>query len=248
MYEFDNRLFSTGAAETMAFTEGSCSPPPVGAASVTRTSIRVFDPYPRTDPAWFGRGIDIVFAGLILLATLPVLVLLCLLIWVQDGGKPIFAHRRIGRGGETFPCFKLRSMVMDADAHLARYLEENPEAKREWDLHQKLKFDPRITPVGRFLRKYSIDELPQLWNVLKGDMSLVGPRPMFPSQRQIYPGSACFALRPGITGLWQTSARNASTFSERADYDLRYAREMSLTADIAILLRTVGIVLKGTGY
>ncbi|MCF1740890.1 sugar transferase [Paradevosia shaoguanensis] len=193
------------------------------------------------------RSMDIA-GGLTLGAVALPIVLVAAALVRRDGGPAFYHQKRLGRNGEVFEIWKLRSMVMDADAHLARYLEENPEARREWDLHQKLKFDPRITPVGRFLRKYSIDELPQLWNVLKGDMSLVGPRPMFPSQRQIYPGSACFALRPGITGLWQTSARNASTFSERADYDLRYAREMSLTADIAILLRTVGIVLKGTGY
>jgi len=165
-----------------------------------------------------------------------------------DGGPAFYHQKRLGKDGKVFEIWKLRSMVMDADEHLARYLADNPDAKAEWDRDQKLKHDPRITRVGRFLRKYSIDELPQLWNVFKGDMSLVGPRPMFPSQRQIYPGSACFALRPGITGLWQTSARNASSFSERADYDLRYAQEMSLSLDLAIMMRTVGIVLKGTGY
>lgn len=194
------------------------------------------------------RAMDISSALLLGLATLPIVLVAALLV-MRDGGPAFYRQQRLGRDGRVFEIWKLRSMVQDADAHLERYLAENPEAKAEWDRHQKLKIDPRITPVGRFLRKYSIDELPQLWNVLKGDMSLVGPRPMFPSQRVIYPGSsACFALRPGITGLWQTSARNASAFSDRADYDLRYARDISFLLDMTIMVRTVGIVLRGTGY
>jgi len=193
------------------------------------------------------RLIDVAGGLALGMAALPIVLVAAVLV-KRDGGPAFYHQARLGRDGKVFQIWKLRSMVMNADDHLARYLDENPEARTEWDRDQKLKLDPRITPVGRFLRKYSIDELPQLWNVVKGDMSLVGPRPMFPNQRQLYPGSACFALRPGITGLWQTSARNASAFSDRADYDLRYARDMSLRLDLRIMARTVGIVLKGTGY
>ena len=193
------------------------------------------------------RLIDIVGALALGLMALPVVIVAALLVR-RDGGPAFYHQQRLGRDGAVFEIWKLRSMVMDADACLARHLEGDAEARLEWDKHQKLRCDPRITRVGRVLRKYSIDELPQFWNVLRGDMSLVGPRPMFPSQRQIYPGSACFALRPGITGLWQTSARNASAFSDRASYDERYAQDMSLRLDMAIMLRTVGIVFRGTGY
>lgn len=193
------------------------------------------------------RAMDICSTILLGVVTLPIVLVAALLVR-RDGGPAFYRQQRLGRDGRVFEIWKLRSMVQDADGHLERYLAENPEAKAEWDRHQKLKIDPRITPIGRFLRKYSIDELPQLWNVFKGDMSLVGPRPMFPSQRVMYPGSACFELRPGITGLWQTSARNASAFSDRADYDQRYARDISFLLDMTIMFRTVGIVLRGTGY
>lgn len=193
------------------------------------------------------RLIDITGALALGAVALPIVAVSALLVR-RDGGPAFYHQQRLGKDGKVFEIWKLRSMDINADAVLAQHLADDPEARREWDAHQKLKDDPRITRVGKILRKFSIDELPQLWNVLRGDMSLVGPRPMFPSQRQIYPGNACFALRPGITGLWQTSARNASTFSERADYDLRYARGMSLWLDLAIMFRTIGIVLRGTGY
>jgi exopolysaccharide production protein ExoY len=139
-------------------------------------------------------------------------------------------------------------MVVDADAQLEAYLAANPEARLEWDRTQKLKSDPRITPVGRFIRKISLDEVPQLWNVLKGDMSLVGPRPMMPEQRALYQGGAYFELRPGITGFWQVGDRNDTTFSARAVYDARYAQDLSLMTDVIILLLTIRVVLRGTGY
>ena len=139
-------------------------------------------------------------------------------------------------------------MVPRADTLLEYHLRKNPEARREWDETQKLKRDPRITRIGCFLRKSSLDELPQLWNVLMGDMSLVGPRPMMVDQEALYPGTAYFELRPGITGLWQISDRNASSFAERAKFDDRYLNSCSLSQDISILLQTTGVVLRGTGY
>jgi lipopolysaccharide/colanic/teichoic acid biosynthesis glycosyltransferase len=139
-------------------------------------------------------------------------------------------------------------MVPGADALLEYHLRKNPEARREWDETQKLKNDPRITRIGAFLRKSSLDELPQLWNVLRGEMSLVGPRPMMVDQRTLYPGTAYFDLRPGITGLWQISERNETSFAERAVFDNRYLASLSLSLDVSILLRTVSVVLRGTGY
>lgn len=144
--------------------------------------------------------------------------------------------------------WKLRSMVPNADAVLEDYLNSNPDARIEWDRTQKLKHDPRITTVGRLIRKTSIDELPQLLNVFKGEMALVGPRPMMLDQRVLYPGVAYYAMRPGITGFWQTSTRNESSFAERATYDASYFTAMSFKTDLQVLLKTVGVVVTGTGY
>lgn len=164
-----------------------------------------------------------------------------------DGHPAFYTQPRLGKAGSTFRIWKLRTMVPDADQLLESYLDAHPEARREWDLTQKLRHDPRITRLGRFLRKYSLDELPQLWNVVRGDMSLVGPRPMFPEQRSSYPGIDYFSLRPGMTGLWQVSVRNRSSFAERAIYDTDYARHLSIATDLRILLKTPLIMLRGTG-
>ncbi|PIL21960.1 hypothetical protein P775_01855 [Puniceibacterium antarcticum] len=143
--------------------------------------------------------------------------------------------------------WKLRSMVHDADSQLEAHLAADPLARAEWDRSQKLRHDPRITRIGRLIRKTSLDELPQLWNVFSGDMSLVGPRPMMPEQRKMYPGTAYYELRPGITGLWQVSVRNESSFAERAVFDTDYLHRVSIKTDILVLLRTVRVVFHGTG-
>ena len=179
--------------------------------------------------------------------TVPVIAILAILI-AFDGSNPFYRQKRLGRSGVVFSMWKLRTMVPDADARLADYLATNPQAKAEWESTQKLKKDPRITPIGRLLRKTSMDELPQLWNVLRGEMSLVGPRPMMVSQRGLYPGTSYFALRPGITGLWQISDRNNCAFSDRASFDSVYDRSVSLALDISILFRTILAVTRGTGY
>ncbi|MFT4148686.1 MAG: sugar transferase [Paracoccaceae bacterium] len=193
------------------------------------------------------RGLD---TALIVLA-LPVILPLVLgfALWIAlDGGRPFYSQERLGKNGRVFRLWKLRSMVIDADARLDAYLAENPAAREEWAHTQKLKNDPRVTRAGRFLRRTSLDELPQLWNVLKGDMSLVGPRPMLVSQKSLYPGSAYYMLRPGVTGYWQVSGRNDTTFEARALYDAAYEADLSLGTDIRVLYRTVGVVLGGTGY
>jgi exopolysaccharide production protein ExoY len=192
------------------------------------------------------RALDLL---LVLAVALPVLaVLLPLMAAIAlDGHSPFYVQERLGRGGRVFRMWKLRSMRPDADAALRRLLALDPEARAEWDHAQKLRRDPRVTPVGRLIRRSSLDELPQLWNVLKGDMSLVGPRPMMPGQRALYPGTEYFDLRPGLTGPWQVSARNETGFAERAAFDRLYLRSLSFATDLAIVLRTVRVVLRGTG-
>lgn len=187
---------------------------------------------------------------LVLLIALPAtaLILICAAFIMFDGHAPFYRQQRIGKNGRTFGMWKLRSMVPNADAVLDSYLAANPDARREWDLTQKLKSDPRITAVGKFIRKTSIDELPQIFNVLRGEMSLVGPRPMMLDQRMLYPGMAYYAMRPGITGFWQTSARNESSFAERATFDASYFRHMSFGTDMRVMMKTFGVVVAGTGY
>ncbi len=170
------------------------------------------------------------------------------LLVARDGGQPFYSQDRVGLNGRIYRIWKLRSMVPDADAKLEAHLSENADARAEWDKDQKLKSDPRITRLGVLLRRTSLDELPQLWNVFKGDMSLVGPRPMMPEQEILYPGHEYYGLRPGITGSWQVSERNETSFAERAVFDTSYSRNMSLTQDIRILCATVKVVVKATGY
>jgi lipopolysaccharide/colanic/teichoic acid biosynthesis glycosyltransferase len=190
------------------------------------------------------------FDFLVALALAPIAALLIgvLAVLVRlDGGPAFYRQPRLGKDGRTFTLWKLRTMVPDADLRLREYLKENMAARIEWDRTQKLREDPRITAIGKYLRKYSLDELPQLLNVLLGHMSLVGPRPMCPEQRWDYPGIAYYEMRPGITGLWQVSERNGCSFAERAMYDTRYAGMMSFGTDLRILLMTPLVVFRGTG-
>lgn len=187
---------------------------------------------------------------LLVLLTSPVvvpLVLVLALVVMLDGRNPFYAQRRVGRDGRIFRMWKLRSMVHDAEQRLQSCLADDPHARQEWEATQKLRNDPRVTTVGRLLRASSMDELPQLWNVVTGDMSLVGPRPMMPDQQAMYFGDGYYRLRPGITGFWQTAGRNRTTFAARAWYDDRYERRLTLAGDAAILLRTVSVVLGRTG-
>ena len=194
----------------------------------------------------FKRMLDV--SAIVIAAPVVVPVVAALAIGVaRDGGSPFYTQSRIGKDGRIFRMWKLRSMVRDADRQMQDLLARDPAAKAEWDRSQKLRHDPRITRFGHFLRRSSLDELPQLWNVLTGDMSLVGPRPMMVNQQTLYPGSAYYALRPGITGYWQTSGRNQTTFEARAEYDTVYEEGLALSTDLRILLRTVSVVLKGTG-
>lgn len=195
----------------------------------------------------FKRVLDVTAIVLAAPVVVPLIAALAVKV-ATDGGSPFYSQLRLGKGGKSFRMWKLRTMVRDADAQMAVLLERDPAARAEWTATQKLRDDPRITGFGRFLRRSSLDELPQLWNVLIGDMSLVGPRPMMVDQRPLYPGTAYYALRPGITGYWQTAGRNRTTFQARAEYDTVYEEGLAFATDVRILWRTVNVVLNGTGY
>lgn len=194
------------------------------------------------------RVLDVALVMIAALPVLPVIALLALCIRV-GGVRPFYGHVRVGRDGRMFRCWKLRTMVEDGDAHLARHLAENPAAAREWAESRKLSRDPRITWFGRMLRRSSLDELPQLWNVLRGEMSLVGPRPVTAEEIGRYglAREAYLQMRPGITGLWQVSGRNRLTYAERVALDMRYARECGLGLDLRIIAATVPAVLGMSG-
>jgi len=191
--------------------------------------------------------VGIALLAIILLA--PLMLAIAALIRGSDGGPALFRQARIGRGSRHFYCWKFRSMVVDAEAALANHLAARPEAAREWAETQKLAHDPRVTRLGEFLRKSSLDELPQLFNVLVGEMSLVGPRPIVPAECERYGDDLKFylAARPGITGLWQVSGRSDCSYPERVALDVAYAKDWRLAADIVILVRTVPAVLTGRG-
>ena len=193
------------------------------------------------------RTLDAVCVLLAGPVVLPLIILLAMLI-ALDGHNPFYSQTRIGRNGHKFRMWKLRTMVHNADTLLEVCLAADPNARREWETTQKLKMDPRITFMGKFLRKTSFDELPQLFNVLTGTMSLVGPRPMLIGQQRYYTGTAYYLLRPGITGMWQVSDRNNCEFQMRAYYDALYEEKLSLKTDVKILFQTVNVVLRATGH
>lgn len=194
------------------------------------------------------RVFDVVTAFGLLLLLSPLMLLLAWRIR-RDGGPAVFAHQRVGQGGQMFPCYKFRSMVVDATAQLERLLESSPELRAQWERDHKLKDDPRISGVGHFLRKTSLDELPQLFHVLWGEMSLVGPRPIVTAELEKYGEDAEYFLmvRPGITGLWQVSGRNNVDYDTRVYLDTWYVKNWSLWYDIAILCKTVRVVFKREG-
>jgi len=195
------------------------------------------------------RSFDVVGALVLLLLTLPIFALVALLVTVE-GGPVFYVHQRIGRGGKPFGCLKFRTMRVDGDRILQALLESSPSARREWETSHKLRNDPRITRIGTFLRPYSLDELPQLFNVLRGEMSLVGPRPVVSSELDRFYGSmaaAYLSVRPGITGPWQVSGRSSVHYERRVALDIAYAVNHSFAGDIIILGRTVGAVLSRRG-
>ncbi len=202
----------------------------------------------RRGPIWIKRLFDLVATSLLLVLLSPLFLVLSLLIR-RSGGTAFYGHTRVGRDGKPFKCIKFRSMRPDADKVLKDLLENDPAARAEWDQDFKLKNDPRITPVGHFLRRTSLDELPQLINVVKGEMSLVGPRPIVTDELERYGDYVSLYLQvlPGVTGLWQVSGRNDTSYAERVSLDAWYVQNWSLWYDIAILFKTVGVVFNKRG-
>ncbi len=199
-------------------------------------------------PMFAKRTLDVMVSGSALIMLSPVMLVLAGLVKL-DGGAAFFGHKRLGRNGKIFPCLKFRSMVMGGDVILKKHLAENPEAAAEWKATQKLQNDPRVTKLGKFLRASSLDELPQLINVLRGDMSLVGPRPIVKDEIAHYNHNIdyYYRVRPGVTGLWQVSGRNDVSYEQRVQMDSWYVRNWSLWHDIAIILKTVPAVFKRSG-
>jgi len=196
------------------------------------------------------RILDFTLAALAVPPTLVIVLLIAVVMVVSgDRGPIFFGHKRIGKNGKTFRCWKIRSMVTDAEKKLRAHLDANPEAAAEWERDHKLENDPRITRFGAFLRATSLDELPNVWNVLKGDLSLVGPRPIVRAEVRKY---GCnkrdyFSVRPGVTGLWQISGRNDITYRQRVLLDVEYIQNISMKLDLKVILATVGAVLNRTG-
>lgn len=202
-------------------------------------------PWPRA----VKRVLDLVIVALVALVVLPIAVLIALAIVLESPGNPFYGQRRIGRDGRGFTAWKFRSMRPDADAVLQACLDADPALRAEWETDHKLRRDPRVTLVGRFLRKTSLDELPQLWNVVAGDMSLVGPRPVVDAEVGKYGADFDLYQRvlPGLTGLWQVSGRNNLTYEERVALDAYYVRNWSVWLDLFILAKTVRVVVRGEG-
>lgn len=186
------------------------------------------------------------FAALVICCLLsPMLLIVMFSIWKIDGAPILFGHYRVGKGGKLFRCWKFRSMRRDSEEILAELLRTDEAARAEWASDQKLTNDPRITPIGHFLRKSSLDELPQLLNVIKGEMSLVGPRPVTVGELTRY-GRVRWhyvSVAPGMTGLWQISGRNNTTYAERVDFDRQYVESRSMMGDLSILIKTVRVVV-----
>jgi Undecaprenyl-phosphate galactose phosphotransferase WbaP len=203
----------------------------------------------RSEVRFLKRSLDLISVVVGGMVILPMIGFIMLLIKLTSSGPIFYGQTRLGRGGKEFKAWKFRSMVKDADEQLKKYLAEHPELREEWERDHKLKNDPRVTWIGNILRRTSLDELPQLWNILKGEMSLVGPRPIVQEEVEKYGEkfSLYKKVRPGLSGLWQVSGRNDITYAERVALDCYYVRNWSVWLDIVILARTVRVVLLGKG-
>jgi exopolysaccharide production protein ExoY len=195
------------------------------------------------------RTFDMTSAALALVVFSPLFLMIMALVKFSDKGPVFYGHSRIGHKGRMFKCLKFRTMAVNGDELLRNYLRDNPEAADEWRRTRKLRDDPRVTAVGRVLRKLSLDELPQLLNILRGEMSVVGPRPVVDDELKVYDSSAIFYLqtRPGLTGLWQISGRNDVSYESRIAFDTQYVQNWSLVKDVSIILRTIPAVCLARG-
>lgn len=217
---------------------------PLGVASRARGNQDLGEEVPVGGPT--KRIVDIVISVIALIATGPLLIIIAALIYISMGRPIIFAHERVGFNKSLFRCYKFRSMVSNSQEVLAKHLANDPEAARSWAETRKLMNDPRVTSIGRFLRKSSLDEMPQLVNILKGDMSCVGPRPVVIEELAKYGISNrdYLATRPGLTGLWQVSGRSNTTYLSRVCLDRIYRRRWSLNLDFLIMVKTIPAVLR----
>ena len=220
--------------------------------STTNADYGSPDSHSRSTTRWgpgSKRAFDIMVASAILLFALPTMFFIAVIMFSTDRGPILFSHERIGRNGKRFQCLKFRSMVVNSQEALRQHLELRPQARAEWEATQKLRDDPRITRLGRFLRVTSLDELPQLINVIRGEMSLVGPRPIVQDEVARYADQIehYAAVRPGITGLWQVSGRSDVGYDQRVELDTLYVREQSFVGDLVILVKTVKVVVMRTG-
>ena len=220
------------------------------------TSLRSFSTKVQHDPV--KRAFDIAFSGLFLLAFSPCIFLLALFVKCTSPGPIFYKSSRLGRGGKVIHCLKFRTMFVDAEERLKSLLQTDASLRMEWEIFQKFKYDPRITPIGKFLRKVSLDELPQFWNVLVGDLSVVGPRPptlIGPPEfyleeiRKLYGASTLkiLSIRPGVTGVWQVSGRSHIPFAERARMEARYADSRNFWTDLTVIAKTIPAVLFSKG-
>ncbi len=228
MLKAENSLDSTGSPTVEIVGAGSARYAPGGALK---------------------RVLDIAIATTGVAVLWPLMLMVALAIRYTDPGPAIFGHERIGLNGRRFKCLKFRSMIINSDTALRELLERDPAAAAEWAQSQKLKNDPRVTKLGKMLRETSLDELPQLWNVLKGDMSIVGPRPIVSAEVRRYGNHfpAYAATKPGITGLWQVTGRSDCTYEERVSLDVAYVENWSLLRDVWIIARTVIVVFGRKG-
>ncbi|UHS59488.1 sugar transferase [Agrobacterium vaccinii] len=195
------------------------------------------------------RSFDVSSALLAILILSPIFLMIMALVKFTDRGPAFYGHRRVGHNGRMFHCLKFRTMVTNGDEVLRQYLAANPEAAEEWKATRKLKNDPRVTAIGNVLRKLSLDELPQLINIIRGEMSVVGPRPVVDEELNYYESAASYYLstRPGLTGLWQISGRNDVSYKERVDYDTQYVRTWSMMQDVSIIFKTIPAVCMSRG-
>lgn len=196
------------------------------------------------------RIFDLLFSGSVLLLGAPIFTAIALVIRLSSPGPIIYGHKRVGRGGRPFRCYKFRSMYPDAASRLRKILASDPNARKEWEAHRKLKNDPRITPIGRLLRKYSLDELPQFWNVFRGELSVIGPRPLTRDEIVNAVGARAaktLSVRPGLSCLWQIEGRNDLSYAKRIDLDVEYVNRRTLWLDLLIVAKTVPAMLHGRG-
>ncbi|SDG37477.1 Sugar transferase involved in LPS biosynthesis (colanic, teichoic acid) [Celeribacter baekdonensis] len=238
----------------MLDTSNSSLRSPVLAATATRADHYISQETAQPTRIFYRKYGKRIFDMLLLLIAAPIIVpvvLVLALLVKRDGGPAFFTQKRVGMNGKVFKCYKLRSMRVDAEEVLERLCREDPAVAEEWTTFQKLTNDPRITRIGHIIRATSLDELPQLLNVFRGDMSLIGPRPFMPSQMSIYTsakGKAYFNMRPGLSGPWQVSGRGETTFADRVAFDEGYERDLSFATDVKLTWKTFAVVLNRTGH